>query len=72
MVGTLPKIWPWKETLTWRTNSKGEQVPLIEQNLSPFEFEAITSQPAQLTVAVVLMLCGIGLVLGLEKLGEHK
>lgn len=72
MIGTLPKIWPWKETLTWRTNSKGEQVPLIEQNLSPFEFETITSQPAQLGMAILLMLFGIGLVLGLEKLGEKQ
>ncbi len=70
MIGTLPKIWPWKETLTWRTNSKGEQVPLIEQNLTPFEFETLTSQPAQLGVAIVLMLCAIALVLGLEKIGE--
>ncbi|KOO10470.1 hypothetical protein AKJ18_34090, partial [Vibrio xuii] len=37
MLGTLPKIWPWKETLTWRTNSKGEQVPLLQENLSPFD-----------------------------------
>ncbi len=72
MIGTLPKIWPWKETLTWRTNSKGEQVPLIEQNLSPFNFESITSQPAQLGIAVVMMLCAIALVLGLEKFAENR
>lgn len=67
MVGTLPKIWPWKETLTWRTNSHGEQVPLLQHNLSPFEFESVTSQPSQLFVGILLMLCAIGLVLGLEK-----
>ncbi|MCG9595231.1 DUF368 domain-containing protein [Vibrio sp. Isolate25] len=72
MIGTLPKIWPWKETLTWRTNSSGEQVPLVERNLSPFDFEAITSQPAQIGIAVVLMLCAIALVLGLEKFAESR
>lgn len=72
MVGTLPKIWPWKETLTWRTNSKGEQVPLLQQNLSPFDFESITSQPAQLGMAIVMMLCAIALVLGLEKFAERR
>ncbi|KOO03098.1 DUF368 domain-containing protein [Vibrio nereis] len=72
MLGTLPKIWPWKETLTWRTNSKGEQVPLLQENLSPFDFEAVTSQPAQLGIAIVLMLCAIGLVLGLEKFAENR
>ena len=72
MIGTLPKVWPWKETLTWRTNSKGEQVPLLEQNLSPFEFEHITSQPSQLVLAVIMMLAAIALVLGLEKFADSK
>jgi putative membrane protein len=70
MIGTLPKIWPWKETISWRTNSKGEQVPLIQENLSPFDFEAVTSQPSQLVMAIVMMLVAIALVLGLEKFAE--
>lgn len=72
MLGTLPKIWPWKETISWRTNSSGEQVPLIQHNLSPAQFEALTSQPAQLGLAVVLMLCAFALVLGLEKFAENR
>lgn len=72
MLGTLPKIWPWKETLTWRTNSKGEQVPLLQENLSPFNFETVTSHPAQLGIAIVLMVCAIALVLGLEKFAENR
>ncbi|MGR5091784.1 DUF368 domain-containing protein [Vibrio maritimus] len=70
MLGTLPKLWPWKETISWRTNSKGEQVPLIQENLSPFNFESVTGQPSQLVIAVVLMLAAIGLVLALEKVAE--
>ena len=72
MIGTLPKIWPWKETISWRTNSKGEQVPLIQENLSPFDFEAVTSQPSQLVVAIVMMFVAIALVLGLEKFSERN
>ena len=72
MIGTLPKIWPWKETISWRTNSKGEQVPLIQENLSPFDFEAVTSQPSQLVVAIVMMFVAIALVLGLEKFAERN
>ncbi len=71
MIGTLPKIWPWKETISWRTNSQGEQVPLLQENLSPFQFEALTSQPHQLVIAITMMLTGIGLVLLLEKVA-HK
>lgn len=68
MIGTLPKLWPWKETISWRTNSKGEQVPLLQENLSPMNFETLTGQPSQLMVAVLLMLSAIILVLGLEKI----
>ncbi|EPG0369848.1 DUF368 domain-containing protein [Photobacterium damselae] len=71
MIGTLGKIWPWKETLTWRINSHGEQVPLVEQNLSPFNFEHVTGQPALLGYAVVAMILGIAIVWGLEKFAQH-
>ncbi|QUM76808.1 DUF368 domain-containing protein [Moritella sp. 24] len=67
MIGTLGKLWPWKETLTWRTNSKGLEVPLLERNLSPFSFEDITGQPALLAYAIVAMLTAIVLILILEK-----
>ncbi len=72
MVGTLPKIWPWKETITWRTNSHGEQVPLLQNNLWPADFEQLSGQPAQLTLAIVLMLSAIMLVLLLEKFGAKS
>ena len=70
MIGTLPKIWPWKETISWRLNSKGEQVPLVQHNLSPFEFESLTSQPSLLGLAIAMALLAFALVLGLEKFAE--
>ncbi|MEZ8104779.1 DUF368 domain-containing protein [Vibrio cortegadensis] len=72
MIGTLPKIWPWKETISWRINSKGEEVPLIQHNLSPFDFESVTAQPSQLVLSIVMMCFAIGLVLGLEKFAERN
>lgn len=72
MVGTLPKIWPWKQTLTWRTNSHGEQVPLLQNNLFPGDYEQIMGQPSQLLLAFALMLGAIVLVLLLEKFGEKS
>ncbi|MCL2915875.1 DUF368 domain-containing protein [Shewanella corallii] len=70
MLGTLGKIWPWKEVLTWRTNSKGEQVPLAEQNLLPWNYEHVMGQPSQLALAVVCLLAGIGIVVALEYFGD--
>lgn len=70
MIGTLPKIWPWKETISWRTNSHGEQVPLVEHNLLPHQFEDIVGQPSQLTLAITCMIGGIAIVWLLEKVAQ--
>jgi putative membrane protein len=66
MLGSLNKVWPWKETLTWRIDSHGERVPLIEQNLSPAAYGDLTGQDPQLLLAVLLAVAGVALVLGLE------
>ena len=31
--GSLNKVWPWKETLSWYTNSKGVATPLIQESI---------------------------------------
>ncbi|MCT7941016.1 DUF368 domain-containing protein [Shewanella holmiensis] len=71
MLGTLGKIWPWKQVLTWRENSKGEQVPLLEQNLSPFDFQTITGESHQIGLAIACAILGIALVWGLELVGNQ-
>ncbi len=72
MAGTLAKVWPWKQVIEWRINSSGEEVPLREENLLPFNFEAVTGESSQLAVAIACFLLGVGLVLALEKLGERE
>ena len=68
IIGSLNKIWPWKETLTWRTNSHGIKVPFNQQSVSPFSFDG----NAQLIMAIVLALVGFGLILLMEKLAVQK
>ncbi|AXT19503.1 DUF368 domain-containing protein [Flavobacteriaceae bacterium AU392] len=63
MIGSLNKIWPWKETLSWRTNSKGLEVPFIEQNISPFSFDG----DHQIVFALILMAIGFTTILLLER-----
>ncbi len=68
IIGSLNKIWPWKETLTWRTNSHGIKVPLKQESISPFYFEG----DAQLILAIFLAIVGFGLILLMEKLAGYK
>lgn len=68
LVGSLNKIWPWKETISTRTNSHGEVVPFIQENISPFNFNGDN----QLVFAVLMAIVGLVLILGLEKFASKK
>ena len=63
LVGSLNKVWPWKEVITWRQNSQGEQVPLLESNLWPQHYQAVTGEPAYWQGGLALMLLAVVLVL---------
>lgn len=67
MLGALYKVWPWKEVLSYRINSKGEQVPLLERNISPEQFELLNGLDAQLGPVIFCALAAFCLVLGLER-----
>lgn len=68
IVGSLNKIWPWKETLTWRTNSHGIKVPFNQQSISPLSFEG----DAQLTLGILMAVVGFALIILMEKLAVQK
>jgi putative membrane protein len=68
ILGSLNKIWPWKETLTWRLNSHGIKVPFNEQSISPFSFEG----DSQLAMAVVLSVIGFSVIILLEKIANNS
>jgi len=67
IIGSLNKIWPWKETLSWRTNSHGVEVPFNQQSVSPFNVE-----DNHLLMASILAVVGFGLILLLEKLAVKE
>jgi putative membrane protein len=64
MIGSLNKIWPWKQVLETRLNSHGEVVPFLEKSLLPQHFEG----NPQIIGAIVMVLFGFILIVGLEKI----
>lgn len=70
LIGALGKVWPWKQAISFRTNSSGEQVPLVEKILTPGGFETATGQDPLIMTGVIMMIVGFALVLGLEKVSE--
>ena len=63
MLGSLNKVWPWKETIETYTDSHGVVKPLVEQNIAP---------NVQVIEAIALMVLGFVLVYALEKLSTRK
>ena len=68
IAGSLNKIWPWTETISWRTNSKGIEVPFNTTSVSPLSFDG----DSKLLMAGLLAIIGFSLILLLEKLAVKK
>ncbi len=66
MIGSLNKIWPWKETLEFRINSHGEKIPFIEKSISPFNFDGDN----QLLISTALIILGFLTIFILERIGN--
>ena len=72
IIGSLNKIWPWKETLSFRINSKGIEVPVIQESILPEKYTLLYQIDAQVQFAIVLMIIGFFSIILLEKIGSSS
>jgi putative membrane protein len=66
MIGSLNKIWPWKQTLSWFENSHGDKQPLLQENISPLSYDG----DPKLIWAASLMIVGFLTIYLLERIAE--
>jgi putative membrane protein len=66
MMGSLAKLWPWKNTLSYHLKSDGTQIPIIQEPVLPQTYELIMNEQANLMLAVGVALSGIVLVVLLD------
>lgn len=69
MIGSLNKVWPWRNVLETRVNSKGEEVPFLEQSVLPSSY---TMGEPNILWAIVFMVVGFAVVFALERLTETE
>jgi putative membrane protein len=72
MLGSLNKVWPWKQTMESVIDRHGKEVPLVQNNILPHTFETLNTQPAYMWSAILLMVLGLGMVVILEKIGQKN
>jgi len=65
MLGSLRKVWPWKETLESMTNRHGKLIPIVQSNILPLQWDM------EVLFAIALMVGGLITVLILDRMGEH-
>lgn len=65
MLGSLRKVWPWKKTLETMVDGHGTDIPIVQANILPpqWDMEALS--------ALALMATGLCVVLVLNKVGER-
>ena len=62
MLGSLNKIWPWKQTLSEYTDKEGIVRPLVEKNVLPNQFNGDN----HLLEAILLVIVGFALIFVFE------
>jgi len=70
MVGSLNKVWPWKEVVETFVDRHGEVKPLVEQNVLPTNYEAITGNNPQMLWAIALAIFGFALIFIIEGISK--
>jgi len=66
MLGSLRKIWPWKETLTGLTEGYGEAAAVLQVNTLPSSFNG------EVIGAVISMCFGILVILIMNRIAQDK
>ncbi|WP_116105373.1 DUF368 domain-containing protein [Lewinella sp. IMCC34191] len=68
MIGSLNKLWPWRNALTTRIDSSGEVVPVLESNVLPSSYTGLDQIPDNPYVLATLaaLIVGLAIVFLLE------
>lgn len=67
MIGSINKIWPWKQVISYRISSSGIQKPFITDNILPQNYLEITGEESLIIFAILAFSLGVFLVLGIER-----
>lgn len=67
MIGSLNKVWPWKEVMAFRLNHEGIQVPAFDKSVWPGRYLEVTGQDPQIFYAILFAAVGVFLVVAIEK-----
>jgi putative membrane protein len=71
MLGSINKVWPWREVLEYATDSKGEQVAVFDKSILPWNYLSVTGKDPQLFQAIFMIALGVFMVVLIEKIAAR-
>lgn len=71
MMGSLNKLWPWRQIMEFVTNSKGQQVPVWDKSVLPWQYLATTGKDPQVFQAILAMAIGVFIMVVVEKISAR-
>ncbi len=71
MIGSLNKVWPWREIKEYATNSKGEQISVFDQSILPGHYFEVTGKDPLLLQAILMMALGVFIVILIERIATR-
>jgi len=71
MLGSLNKVWPWKEVIAYRFNSDGVQVPAFDKSVFPARYLEASGHDPKILSAILFAAAGIFLVVAIEKTAAY-
>ncbi len=71
MFGSLNKIWPWKQDVESIVTESGKVKTLVQESLSPWQFEQVTGEPSWLAASIGMMVGACVVVLGIDYIARR-
>lgn len=76
LLGSLNKIWPWKNTLDYFIKHEGEineeKVALVQENILPNTYETLTGLDSELAIAIAMALVGVLIIFLMDRFAPKQ
>jgi putative membrane protein len=71
MLGSLNKVWPWRQGLEFATTREGQQVAVFDKSILPWHFLSETGRDPQLFQSILMTALGVCIVIVTERIATR-
>lgn len=71
MIGSLNKIWPWRQVFEYATTIDGKRIPAFDKSILPWRYLELTGKDPQVFYAILMMALGVFIVVLIEKVAAR-